>query len=485
MSWWMVQEFWLLAAGSVLLLAEVFVPRQRGAGSLGGVSLGLMFLALIQVVFFAPQGTALNGAYVSNGLTILLKSLFIVAGIVSTWLALREQESMGTTDSVREAVVLPWFILSGLGLMASARDFLMLFVAVELVTVTFYILVSLRRKEVTSLEAGIKYLVMGALSTGFLVYGMALIYGATGALTFEAIGKNLSESGGLSAENPALLLGVVMLLAALGFKVAVVPFQWWAPDVYQGSPLSVTTFLSVGSKAAGFSVLITLFQPGGALCSVVEQHGDALAYIAAGSILFGSLAGMAQRDLKRLVGYSGINNAGFMLLALCSAGSQGVMAAIYYIIAYSFSALLLLFVVGHVLVKTEKGTLTMSDISGLAGRNGTLGWCLVIALASLAGVPPLAGFWGKWFVLSAAIDAGHFLAAILAVIGAVCALVYYFGIIRAVFFEEVSTPLKNAVSLGMTLPYRLGVSAVMAASIVIGLTPNVLLDLLGMVFVSK
>ncbi len=484
MSWWMVQEFWWMTIGSALLIAEVFIPKKNGVRGLGHFSLSLLGVALVAVIF-QPQGEALGGGYVSSGLTTIFKSLFIVSAVVSVWLALREQQASGGEECVREAVVLPWFILAGMGLMASARDFLMLFVAVELVTVTFYILVSLRRKEPTSLEAGIKYLVMGALSTGFLVYGIALVYGATGSLSFDGIGKTLTESAGLTSENPAMFLGVLLLLAALGFKVAAVPFHWWAPDVYQGAPLSVTTFLSVGSKAAAFSVLITLLQADGPLHSLVEQHGGLLALLASASILFGSLAGLAQRDLKRLVAYSGINNAGFILLALCAGSSQGFTAAVYYIFAYSFGALLLLIVAGHVAIKTEKNFMTFSEISGLATKNATLGWCVVISVASLAGIPPLAGFWGKWFVMSAALHAVYFWAVVIAVIGAASALVYYFGIIRVVFFEEISTSLKASSSLGMTLPYRFGVSAVMAATIVIGLAPNVLLDLLVVVFAEK
>ena len=478
MSWWSVQEVWWLTVGSILLLAGVFTNQKR-AYRMGKLSLGIMWIALVMIVFFQPIGTAFGGAYVSTGLTTLLKVLFVLSAIISTWIAHYEQITTNEQPYVREAVVLPWFILAGMGLMASARDFTLLFVSLELVTVTFYILVSLRRKDVLSVEAGIKYLITGALSTGFLVFGIALIYGVTGSLQYDAVEKFFSHSTQQSSGSTAIHLGILLLLASLGFKVAVVPFHWWAPDVYQGAPTSVTTFVSTGSKAAGFSVLITLFQFDGPLFYYARQNSNLLLTVATLSILFGSLAGLAQRDLKRLVAYSGINNSGFILLALSALNSQAAVITVFYLYAYSFASLLLLFMVGYLSAKAGKNTLALTDISGLASKNPALSWSLVVALTSLAGVPPTVGFWGKWFVLSSALDNGHIWAVVVAVIGAIAALVYYLGIVRAVFFEEMSATLKNLVLERLTFFYRLGLSTILVVCVVISITPNILLSFLN------
>lgn len=475
MNWWFVQEFWWLTIGSLFLLVDVFLKKNNSLQTVGRFSLALMIGAFFALFLPSAQGTAFSGSYVSNSASLVFKAVCVLAGIVSTWIALRENSS--ATFGVRESVSLPWFVIAGMGLMVSAGDFLLLFVSVELVTITFYVLVSLRRKESASLEAGLKYLVTGGLSTGFLVFGLALIFGVVGSLSYSEVRLAWAETIDGADKNPVFWAGVFFILAGLFFKVSVFPFHWWSPDVYQGAPKSATAFLAVGSKTAGFGVLTILISPQGPLELVVKEYGALLAWLAVFSIIFGSTGGLAQREISRLVAYSGVANAGFILLSL-SVGSQTAFnAAIFYIVTYGLAGLLLMLVIGHLSIQTQKSQIGLNDISGLISVNPTLGWVCALAAASLAGIPPLAGFWAKWFVLSAAWADGLYLQVVVAVLGAVASLVYYLGLIRAIFFEPSSEMLTGGARIAMPLGYRLCVSVILAMMLVVGFTPNFLVKL--------
>ncbi len=475
MNWWNVQEFWWLVIGSFILLLDVFLSEKKGIIPLGMISLGLMIAALVGLFLPGYQGLAFEGSYESNQITLFFKAICVAAGIASTWMAIRENASK--SDPVRESVSLSWFVIAGMGLMASARDFLLLFVAIELVTISFYVLVSLRRKEAISLEAGLKYLITGGLSTAFLVFGIALIYGSSGHLLYADVVSSIAHSGKKLLENPVFISGTFMVLAGISFKASLIPFHWWAPDVYQGAPHSATAFLSVGSKTAGFAALVMLLGPGGPLSFMTVSFGTFLSWIAVSSILFGSLGGLAQRDLSRLIGYSGVANAGFILLALCGGGEDALNAALFYIFVYGISLLLLMLLIGHLSVQTGKIQFGFSEIAGLANVNPTLGWVCALSVASLAGIPPMAGFWAKWFALSSAWAAGYQLQTVIAVIGAVISVVYYLGIVRNVFFEAASDVFSGGVRVGMPLGYRFCVSLLLALTLVAGFTPNLFVKL--------
>ncbi len=298
---------------------------------------------------------------------------------------------------IAEFYTLILFALTGMMFAASAHDFIMVFVSLELITVSFYILVSFQRYRLGSLEAGVKYLIIGAVSTGFLVFGIALIFGSANTTNFANL-QILTNSD--FSTNNVIWLGVLLVLVGLGFKIAAFPVQIWAPDVYQGAPTPATAFLAIGSKAAGFVVLVrVIFE----VVHPIATHWNALLMtIAAITILYGNLCAIPQRNLKRLLGYSSIANAGYLLLGIAALNQSGSSAILYYLLGYLFTLAAAFIVILLVARETED----ISELAGLNHRSPLLAASLALAMVSLAGIPPLAGFFGKFLLLKSIIEQG-------------------------------------------------------------------------------
>ena len=301
------------------------------------------------------------------------------------------------------------------------------------ITVTFYVLTSFQRSRLRSLEAGVKYLIIGALSTSFTVFGIALVYGISGKLNFQELAGVAEQYSG----NKIFLFGLLLVMVGLGFKIAAFPFQIWAPDVYEGSPAPTTAFLAVGSKGAGFVLLLrVLFS---AVPSITQQWSKLLIIISAVTILYGNLCAIPQRNLKRLLGYSSIAHAGYMLLGIAALSAAGQSAVLYYLSGYLFTVLGAFTVICLVMRKVEG-----EDISALAGlneRSPLLAATMTVAMVSLAGIPPLAGFFGKFLLLKAILaqaqlHPGYYYLAFITVAGVVISLYYYFGVVRAIYWSE-------------------------------------------------
>ena len=304
-------EVMVVALGLLVLLADLFLSEsaRRSLGYIAAGSLGLVFLLSFRGGYtdFA-DGEAFGGIYRLDGLALFFKRFFLLTAIFVLVFAVDFASRLRSGVSEYLAFIL--FALSGMMFAASANDFSLLFVAIELITVTFYILVSFQRHRMHSLEAGVKYLILGAVSSAFLVYGIALVFGEAGSLKFDAIRD--AHAGLL--ESKVFLFGMLFVFAGLAFKISAFPFQVWAPDVYQGAPTPTTTFLAVGSKAAGFVLLIRLF--GSVVPELTEQWTGMLMVVAALTILYGNLCALPQRNLKRLLAYSGIANAGYLLMGI-------------------------------------------------------------------------------------------------------------------------------------------------------------------------
>lgn len=290
-----------------------------------------------------------------------------------------------------EFFCLPVFTCAGLMWMASARDLVSIFVALELVTIAFYVMVAYMRRNVGSLEAGVKYLILGALSTGFLVYGIAWVYGATGTMDLSAIDLTKPE-----INQTRLLFGLALLLIAFGFKVGAAPMQLWIPDVYQGAPTPVTAYLSVASKAAGFVVMMMVLEPFLMADSPVKTQLQTALYIIAGAtLLYGNLAAISQQNFKRLLAYSSIAHAGFLLMGI---GSIDFTSVAFYLGIYLIMTFTAFFILA--LVRDQENSDTIDAFDGLGKRNPLLASCLTISMAALAGIPLTAGFWGKFFIFA-------------------------------------------------------------------------------------
>ncbi len=466
-------EISVIGLGLVLMLADFFVPaeRRRFIGYAAIAALGVLLVASLSGNGSCGQfGTAFNGMFVNDALSLFFKRFFIVAAILVLFMAAEFSDRLAA-GSVAEYYSLIVFALSGMLFAASSNDFAMLFVSIELITVTFYVLVSFQRSKVVSLEAGVKYLILGALSSSFMVFGIALIWGTTGELNFTKLALVAPQF----AESKIFLLGVLMVLVGLGFKIAAFPFQIWAPDVYQGAPTPTTAFLAIGSKAAGFVLLLRVLFT--AVPTVTAQWTTLFIVISAITILYGNLCALPQRNLKRLFGYSSIAHAGYLLLGVAALTAAGQAAVLYYLGGYLFTVM-----AGFLVITLVLRQLDTEDISGLAGlnqRSPLLAATMTIAMVSLAGIPPLAGFFGKFLLLKAVVEQGatnhaYYWLAFIALAGVVISMYYYFGVIKAIYWSKEA---KDVSPIELSAPAKVAIWACIAGIFWLGLFPNTVLNL--------
>jgi NADH-quinone oxidoreductase subunit N len=449
-------EVIVLILGMFLLLAEAF---SKGADKSWMAKLSIYILSIVLAWTFFTNGNAgvtlETSFYTADATALFFKRIALLTTIVVLVMAIefrgvlaryipQAAEGAGTG----EFYALPIFTCAGLMFMASAIDFLFIFVSLELVTISFYILVAYMRRSVASLEAGVKYLILGALSTGFLVYGFTWLFGLTGETNLVKIGQILpgllAEGGRLHGSETGLLFGLMLVLVALGFKIAAAPFQLWVPDVYQGAPTPVTAFLSVGSKAAGFIVLIRILQPFLAAPILREKLIAVLVVLAILTMIYGNLAAMPQDNFKRLLAYSSIGHAGYLLVAVASIDSTGASgtAVAFYLAGYLLMTLLT-FLILIVVTNHSRGD-EILHFNGLARRSPFLAFGLLTAILSLAGVPFTAGFIGKWLVFAVAVKQHQFVLVGVGIVTVAAGFYYYLRVVAAMYWQEPNddTPIK-------------------------------------------
>jgi NADH-quinone oxidoreductase subunit N len=471
-------EIVVLVLGMVLMLADVFMTAERRHVLAYGaiLVLGVLLLATFGgFPGFVSPSAAFNDMFVQDALAVFFKRLFLCAAILALFISAEFADRLA--GGVSEYFSLIIFALAGMLFSASANNFAMLFVSIELITVTFYVLVSFQRHRLTSLEAGVKYLILGALSSAFMVYGIALIWGTTGKLGFNELAAVAAQHAG----DKMFLLGILLVIVGLGFKISCFPFQIWAPDVYQGAPTPTTAFLAVGSKAAGFVLLLRVLY---VAFPVIAAHWvNVLITISAITILYGNLCAIPQRNLKRLMGYSSISHAGYLLLGVAAiAGNvhnatSGGAAILYYLAGYVFTVMAAFLVIALVVRKTE--TEDVSVLAGLNQRSPLLAATLTIAMVSLAGIPPLAGFFGKFLLLKSvielgAVNQGYYCLAFTALAGVVISLYYYFGVVRAIYFSKEATDLSPIELSGAA---KFGIWICLGGIFWLGIFPNTILNL--------
>jgi len=466
-------EVSVIGLGLVLMLADLFMPpeRRRFAAYLGIVALGgLLVTSLSGDGSCSIAGTAFHGMFVNDALSLFFKRFFLVATILVLFLTAEFYDRVAE-GSIAEYYSLIVFALVGMLFAASSNNFAMLFVSIELITISFYVLVSFQRSQLLSLEAGVKYLILGALSSAFMVFGIALIWGTTGQLNFTELAAVAPQF----ADSKIFLLGVLLVLVGLGFKISAFPFQIWVPDVYQGAPTPTTAFLAIGSKAAGFVLLLRVLFA--AVPSVTHNWSGLLIIISAITILYGNLCALPQRNLKRLMAYSSIAHAGYLMLGVAALSASGQAAVLYYLAAYLFTVLAAFLVIALVLRHLDT-----EDISGLAGlnhRSPLLAATMTLAMASLAGIPPLAGFFGKFLLFRAVVEQGasdhaYYWLAFIALAGAVISIYYYFGVIRAIYWSKEAPDLSP---IQLSAPAKFSIWVCIAGIFWLGLFPSTVLDL--------
>jgi proton-translocating NADH-quinone oxidoreductase chain N len=460
--WSITPELWLAALGLILLVADLFVPAGRKY-IVGAVGAGGLLLALIPTSSMLTWGarTVLAGTYAVDGFAVFFK----IIALLSTALVV-----LAAMDGIRtrfegEFYALLVFTALGLVLMAASTDLILLALSIEFVSLTSYVLAGYLKANPKSNEAGLKYFLYGAAASATMFFGFSILYGLTGTTNLYDLASRLR-----GAPLPAVYLAVAFMLAGFGFKTAIVPFHQWAPDVYEGAPTPVAAFLSVGSKAAGFAVLVRVFL-------VVVDPGRVnwtllMAVLAAVTMTLGNLLALPQRNIKRMLAYSSISHAGFILIGLAAfRGDFGVPGLLIYLFGYLFTQLGAFFIA--VLIGAQLGTDDIPDYAGLSRRAPVSAFLMAVFMLSLTGLPPTSVFVGKFYVLAAAIDNGLLWLAVIGIVNSVISLYYYVGVIRAMYVMP--APTERAVPEPAALQVALGLTGL--GTIVIGLYPQPLIDL--------
>jgi NADH-quinone oxidoreductase subunit N len=394
-------------------------------------------------------------------------ALALILGATAATIAL----SLGYLE--REGLIAPeyyallLFAASGMMFLAGAEDLVVLFLGLEVMSIPVYVLAGFDRRSRFSAEAALKYFLIGAFASAFLLYGIALVWGATGSTALGGIGQRIRETG----VSPLGLLGLGLLLVGLGFKVAAVPFHMWAPDAYDGAPTPVTTFMATAVKAAGFFALARLLSE--AFSGAIRQWQPVLAGLAIGSMVLGNLVALSQRSLKRMLAYSSIAHAGYLLVALWPGTSPGLSAVVVYLVAYVLTSLVA-FGILTVLGRDGEREVTLDSIAGLARVRPWLAFGLAVAMLSLLGLPGTVGFIGKWAILSAVVQEHHYLLAIVLVVTTLISAGYYLPVIMAAYMREPGADQAHA-DASLPNPGALAVAGAVVLVLLFGVLPSGLL----------
>lgn len=405
---------------------------------------------------FPMRGMAFQGLYVLDDFAYCFKVALILVAAFTMLMAGEYLRKHPKSPAEFYLLILSAFL--GMMFLVSAHDFVLLFLALELVAISFYVMTAYLKTDARSVEAGIKYLILGSLSSALILYGVSFLYGNVGSTNLGYIRGTLSRMEGYA---PSLLLGVSLVLAGLGFKIGSVPFHLWIPDVYEGAPTPVTAILAVGSKMAGFAVLLRVFA---AVMDPIEKNWMLLfAVLSALTLLYGNLGALPQTNIKRFLGYSGIGHAGYLLMGLAAGTPLGGTALAFYLLAYSVTALGAFLVV--VFCSVHLGSDSMDAYDGLAERSPLLAASLFVSLLSLAGVPPLAGFFAKFLILSSVMERGLIWLALLGAVNVVISLYYYLVLVKRMYMHPASTQERVPVSV----PFQLGLGVSLAGMLAMGI----------------
>ncbi|EJL57414.1 proton-translocating NADH-quinone oxidoreductase, chain N [Rhizobium sp. CF122] len=419
----------ILAVGALVLLMVGVFSGERSGRMVSVLALIVLAAAALWLIFVPSEGVAYGGVFLSDGFGRFMKITALVGSMVALFMSLG-LAGENQLDKFEFPVLLVLCTL-GILLMISANDLISLYLGLELQSLAIYVVAAINRDSVRSTEAGLKYFVLGALSSGMLLYGMSLVYGFTGHTQFAAIAQALTVDG---ARSLGLIFGLVFILAGIAFKISAVPFHMWTPDVYEGAPTPVTAFLASAPKVAAMAmmtrIVITAFQP------VLADWQQVVVFISIASMLLGSFAAIGQRNIKRLMAYSSIGHMGYALVGLASGTQTGVSGVMLYMVIYMVMTLGSFAIIMS--MRRKDGTVVeeVNDLAGLSTTNPFMATVLTILMFSLAGIPPLAGFFAKYFVFVAAIEAKLYALAIIGILASVVGAYYYLRVIKLMWFDE-------------------------------------------------
>ena len=428
----------LAVFGMMVLITDLFIGKDKSILVFMSLT-GLLMAAISSLAKFNLPVHSFNGAYVVDHLSVFFTFIFCISSAMAILLSVdfnkREEIKVG------EYYSLILFCTLGMVVLASSTDMIMIFLGIEIISISLYILAGVRRKDIKSNEAALKYFLLGAFATGFLLYGMALIYGSTGSTKLAIISKVISE--GQIISEPLMLMGVVLLIIGFSFKVAAVPFHMWAPDVYQGAPTPVTAFMAVGPKAASLAAFYRVMTE--AMPELSYSWEILLCIVSVLSMFIGNLGAIMQTNIKRLIAFSSVSHVGYLLIAIIVKSSLSSSSLMFYMLTYAF---MIFGVFGIVILIGKKGeeNLEIENYSGLAYKHPIIALTMTIFLLSLGGLPPLAGFVAKFYIFSAALKEGYLILVIIAVLNSAISLYYYLKVIVFMYMKEPVRPFNITLS---------------------------------------
>jgi NADH-quinone oxidoreductase subunit N len=456
----------------VLLALDLFIPRDRKRLTGYLALLGIVVAAIAGVPFWNTNGITFTNMIAQDNYALVLNWIFLLSAAITIVISLDYLPYQGIERG--EYYVLLLMATGGMMLLAQGTDLIVLFLGLELLSITLYVLVGFAYPRLSSEEAAMKYLLIGAFAAGFLVFGIALIYGATGTSNLFDISRALSA--GLAAEDLALLLaGCALVIVGFGYKISMVPFHMWTPDVYEGAPTPVTAFMSVGTKSAGFAALARFLLQG-----IGPEYAiwvPAVAVLAALTMIIGNISAVTQTNVKRMLAYSSIGHAGYILMGVLAGGvpntgTRGVESFLFYLLAYSLTNLGA-FAVLIALEQRGEAAWDLGDFAGLYSRRPLLAIAMALCMFSLAGVPPTAGFWGKFYVFTAAWAAGLQWLAVIGVLTSAIAAFFYLRIVVQMFMRDPVREVRQTYDRALAI----GIGVAALGIILIGLLPTPLIDL--------
>ena len=460
-------EIIIAAAACILLMVDLVTPKNRKN------LIGYLAIAFIIVAGFytynllGVKNTVMGDMYWVDGYGAFFKFILYIATIFTIMLSLN-YINVEKMESKGEYYTLMLFSLCGMMIMASGADLLTIYLGIELMALPIYVLVGYLRDDKKSNEAAMKYIILGALSSGILLYGVSLIYGVTG--TTNLVGISTALTGSDSVNMPVFLLGVVLLTSGLCFKLAGFPFHIWAPDAYEGAPTSITAFMTVGAKAAGFAAAMRIFIE--ALMPAYNDWYLILTVVAVLSMGYGNIVAIMQTNIKRMLAYSSIGHAGYALLGIIAGSGEGTAAVLFYMLVYAFMNM----GVFGVIILMRKGTVTGDNINhyrGLAKKHRLLALVMLIFLFSLAGIPPTAGFMGKFFIFMTLINKGMITLAVYALLTSAIAAFFYIRIVMLMYMKEPEGEFD--LSPSRAIYYVLGIAVIVV--MVLGIYPGPIITL--------
>ncbi len=427
----MRQELLLIAIAVILLIVEIFLPDSRKQRIILPAIL-MMAAATVAGFFPGTPGELFGGMYQSTRLTMMLKNILNIGVLIVFIQSVDWLKQPQNQDRISEYFLLMLSTLIGMNYMISAGDFLMFYIGLELATIPIAALAAYERMKERSAEAGVKLIFISALSSGVLLYGLSMIYGTTGTMYFKDIAPLITGA-------PLQVLAFIFFFSGMAFKISLVPFHLWTADVYEGAPVNVTSYLSVISKgAAVFIFTIILYT---VFAKIAVMWSDLLYIITILTITVGNLFALRQQNLKRFLAFSSIAQAGFILLGIIGQSQLGMATVVYFALVYIFSNLGAFGVIG--IISNRTGKENMSDYDGLYRTNPNLSLVMMLALFSLAGIPPLAGFFGKFFLFTAAVNQGYYIFTLIALINTIISLYYYLLVIKAMLLNRSDNPIAH------------------------------------------